>query len=194
MKEKEKLYEKGSLLHYADIAFKDIKKLSKSQKISDKLIAFNLVLFILILGFDISYWLKANPNEPFGFVILLLISMIFSAIVSIAYGTILTLVSNLTTNKIYALRIGVVILFFDLSLALYGTLFNAQFIVNSSAFIIVGQIIIILILGFTNFSVPVKDKIVKTSQLKEILGTLASFATVLNCIISLITITIKYLK
>ncbi|VVB85821.1 Uncharacterised protein [uncultured archaeon] len=106
MVKKRKPYKEDSLAGIADIALNDIKKLSESQQISDKLIAFNLVLFILILGFDISYWLKANPNEPLVFGVFILVSMIFSSIVSIGYNRVLSIISNLTTNKIEALRIG----------------------------------------------------------------------------------------
>lgn len=112
MPEKRKLYEEGSPMHIATIALDNLKKLSESQKISDKLIAFSLVLFILILGLDISYWLGSmsgiTPNEPFLFIIIFAVSMIFSFIGSIGYGAILESVSNLPTNKIEALRIGVI--------------------------------------------------------------------------------------
>ena len=81
MAEKRKPYEEGTLLDIATIALDNLKALSESGKISDKLIAFSLVLFILILGLDISYWLGSmsgiTPNEPFLFVIIFAVSMIF---------------------------------------------------------------------------------------------------------------------
>ena len=74
----------GSLIHIASIAIDKLKTLSESGKISDKLVAFSLVLFILIFGLDISYWLGGmtgiNPNEPFLFVIILAVSMVLSTI------------------------------------------------------------------------------------------------------------------
>ena len=69
MPEKRKPYKDGSLIDIVTIAIDNLKTLSESGKISDKLIAFSLVLFILILGLDISYWLgsmtEITPNEPF---------------------------------------------------------------------------------------------------------------------------------
>lgn len=185
MNKKRKTSKEVSLASLADDALDDIKKLSESQQISDKLIAFNLVLFILILGFDISYWLKANPNEPLVFSVFFLVSMIFSIIISIGYNRVLSIISSLTANKIEALRIGVAIMFIDLSLAITGTLFQNQFIVNSSASIIAVQLIVILVLGFINFQAPTTDRIVKPSQLRETLGDVASIISILSFIIDI---------
>lgn len=195
MPEKRKLYEEGSPMHIATIALDNLKKLSESQKISDKLIAFSLVLFILILGLDISYWLGSmsgiTPNEPFLFIIIFAVSMIFSFIGSIGYGAILESVSNLPTNKIEALRIGVMILFTDLSLAIIGTLFWIQLLVNASAIIVGAPIITILIAGFIGFPAPTEDKTVKPKQLREIFGGLASIITIVNFIIWLCAIAVR---
>ena len=195
MPEKRKSYEEGSLIDIATIAIDNLKTLSESGKISDKLIAFSLVLFILILGLDISYWLGSmtgiTPNEPFLFVIIFAVSMIFSFIGSLGYGAILESVSNLPTNKIAALRIGVMILFTDLSLAIIGTLFWIQLFVNASAIIIGAPIITILIAGFIGFPAPTEDKAVKTNQLREILGDLASVIAIVNFILWLGTMAIR---
>ena len=197
MPEKRKLYVEGSPMHIATIALDNLKKLSESQKISDKLIAFSLVLFILILGLDISYWLGSmsgiTPNEPFLFIIIFTVSMIFSFIGSIGYGAILESVSNLPANKnkIEALRIGVMILFTDLSLAIIGTLFWIQLLVNASAIIVSAPIITILIACFIDFRAPTEDKTVKPKQLREILGSLASIITIVNFIIWLCAIAIR---
>jgi hypothetical protein len=185
MNKKRKPSKEVSLASLADDALNDINKLSDSQQISDKLIAFNLVLFILILGFDISYWLKANPNEPLAFGVFILVSMIFSSIVSIGYNRVLSIISNLTANKIEALRIGVTIMLIDLSLAITGTLFQNQFIVNSSASIILVQMVVILVLGFINFETTTTDRIVKPNQLRETLGDLASIISILSFIIDI---------
>ena len=197
MPEKRKLYEEGSPMHIATIALDNLKKLSESQKISDKLIAFSLVLFILILGLDISYWLGSmsgiTPNEPFLFVIIFAVSMIFSIIGSLGYGAILAIISNLPTNKIETLRVGVMILFTDLSLAIIGTLFWIQLLVNASAIIIGVQLITILIVGFIGFPAPTEDKTVKPNQLREIFGSLASIITIVNFIIWLCAIAIRYM-
>jgi hypothetical protein len=198
MAEKRKPYEEENLLHIATIALDNLKALSESGKISDKLIAFSLVLFIFILGLDISYWLGSmsgiTPNEPFLFVIIFAVSMIFSIIGSIGYGAILAIISNLPdlpTNKIEALRIGVMILFTDLSLATIGTLFWIQLLVNASAIIIGVQLITILIVCFIGFPGPNEDKTVKPNQLREILGDLASIIAIANFILWLGTMAIK---
>ena len=198
MPEKRKLYDEGSPMHIATIALDNLKTLSESGKISDKLIAFSLVLFILILGLDISYWLGnmsgKTPNEPFLFVIIFAVYMIFSIIGSLGYGAILAIISNLPdlpTNKIEALRVGVMILFTDLSLAIIGTLFWIQLLVNASAIIIGAQIITILIIGFIGLPAPTEDKTVNPKQLREILGNLASIITIVNFIIWLCAIAIR---
>jgi len=193
--EKRKPYKEGSLIDIVTIAIDNLKTLSESGKISDKLIAFSLVLFILILGLDISYWLgsmtEITPNEPFLFAIIFAVSMIFSFIGSIGYGAILESVSNLPTSKIEPLRIGVMTLFTDLSLAIIGTLFWIKLLVNASAIILGAPIITILIAGFIGFPAPTEDKTVKPKQLREILGGLASIITIVNFIIWLCAIAIR---
>ena len=196
MPEKRKPYEEGSLslIDIVTIAIDNLKTLSESGKISDKLIAFILVLFILILGLDITYWLGSmtgiTPNEPFLFAIIFAVSMIFSLIGSIGYGAILESVSNLPTNKIEPLRIGVMALFTDLSLAIIGTLYGIKLLVNVSVIILGAPIITILIAGFIGFPAPTEDKTVKPKQLREILGDLASIITIVNFIIWLCAIAI----
>jgi len=195
MTKERELYEEGSVIHIASIALDKLKTLSESGKISDKLIAFSLVLFILILGLDISYWLGGmtgiNPNEPFLFVIILAVSMVFSTIGTLAYGPLLEIASNLTNNKIESLRIGVIILFTDLSIAIIGTLFWIKLLVNVSAIIIGVQLITILIAGFIGSPGPTEDKTVKPSQLREILGDLASVIAIVNFILWLGTMAIR---
>ncbi|NMX21779.1 hypothetical protein C5S30_04985 [ANME-1 cluster archaeon GoMg4] len=197
MVKERKLYEGGSLIDIASIALNRLKTLSESGKISDKLIAFSLVLFILILGLDISYWLGSmsgiNPNEPFLFIVLFAVSMIFSTIGSLAYGPLLEIISNLSNNKIQPLRIGVMILFTDLSIAIIGTLFWIQLLINASAIIIGAQLITILTVGFLGFPEPPEDKTVKPAQLREILGDLASIITIVNFIIWLGTIAVRFI-
>ena len=117
--------------------------------------------------------------------------MIFSFIGSIGYGAILESVSNLPTNKIEPLRIGVMTLFTDLSLAIIGTLFWIKLLVNASAIILGAPIITILIAGFIGFPAPTEDKTVKPKQLREILGGLASIITIVNFIIWLCAIAIR---
>lgn len=198
MPEKRKPYGEGSLIDIASIAIDNLKTLSESGKISDKLIAFSLVLFILIFGLDISYWLGGmtgiTPNEPISFVIIFAVSMIFSIIGSLGYGAILAIISNLPdlpTNKIEALRVGVMILFTDLSLAIIGTLFWIKLLVNASAIILGAPIVTILIAGFIGFPAPTEDKTVKPKQLREILGSLASIITIVNFIMWLCAIAIR---
>jgi len=195
MTKERKLYEEGSLMHIASIALDKLKTLSESGKISDKLVAFSLVLFILIFGLDISYWLGGmtgiNPNEPFLFVIILAVSMIFSTIGTLAYGPLLEIVSNLSNNKIESLRIGVIILFTDLSIAIVGTLFWIKLIVNVSAIIIGVQLITILTVGFIGSPGQTEDKTVKPNQLREILGDLASVIAIVNFILWLGTMAIR---
>lgn len=85
------------------------------------------------------------------------------------------------------------ILFTDLSLAIIGTLFWIQLLVNASAIIVGAPIITILIAGFIGFPAPTEDKTVKPKQLREIFGGLASIITIVNFIIWLCAIAIRYM-
>jgi hypothetical protein len=114
-----------------------------------------------------------------------MVSMIFSSIASLAYAPVLEIISNLTTNKIESLRMGATILFTDLSIALIGTLFSIPLLVNVSAIIIGVQLIIILLGALINLpkETKIEDKIVNPNQLKEILGGVASTITIINFIV-----------
>lgn len=193
---RKKPYSEGSPAHLADLGLDRIKKLSESRKISDKLIAFNSILFVLILGLDISYWLGGDPKEPISFVVILLLSIIFALIISLGYEPILNVISNLTKDKVESLRIGATILFTDLSIALIGVLFRIELLVNISAIIIIFQLFIILLGALIDFSkgVKIEDKNVKPNQLREVLGDLASTITLINFIIWLITITMAFVR
>src|SRR4030095_11783932 len=100
-----KPYQEGSILDFSVKAFSMIKKLSESSLISEKLISFNSLLFVLILGLDISFWLNGGKEISFGYIVILAISMLFSLILSLLYLHLLQILSNFSEKKVDSLRI-----------------------------------------------------------------------------------------
>lgn len=189
------MIEKGSLAYYASKGLKRIRELSESQKISDKLLSLNLLLFVFILGIDIAYSISGPIMDLFIFLVILAISFIFSLIGTLFYYPILRIVSNIASEKkIVALRIGITILFLDLAIAVLGLILNSSLLINISLAIIGLQIIAIPLFGFLVPKQVTEDKEVRPSQLRVTLGDIPAICAIIGFIIDIITLAFRILK
>jgi len=195
----EKLYEEGSLAYYASIAIKRIKKLSESGKISDKLLAYNVLLFILVVGLAITYHFKVSLNIPWptgmDFIslgILASISFILSSIVSLGYAPVLEIVSNIsgdkTKNKIEPLRMSILVLLIALNLALIGLIYGISLLVNLSLGLVGLQLIMIPISSLFPLKTTIEDKEVEANQIWEVLGKINIIIGIVSFVIQIIAI------
>jgi len=181
------------LAYYASIAIKRIKKLSESGKISDKLLAFNALLFIFVLTLVLTYYFKASLNISWPFEmdviatgILLVISFIFSSIVSLGYTPVLEIFSNISKNKIESLRISILILLIALNLVSIGLIYNIRLLVNLSLVLVGLQLIMIPTISLFPLKTRIEDKEVEATQIWEILGKVNIIVGIVSFILQII--------
>lgn len=130
MARKEKSDEEVSLEQLAKMALERIVKLSQSQIMSEKLQSLNILLFVFILTLSITYYLGGASTAELSLLFIGAISFVFALVVSLAYGPVLSIVSNVPTNKIESLRIAITLLFIALTLGVAALTFDVRLLAN----------------------------------------------------------------
>lgn len=175
-KKDNKPYEEGSpaefIVGLLSLSWNKIKPLTESQLISDKLLAFHIIIFTMISGTVITHlWLSGDSFFSLGGLLILFISFVIAFIVSNLYGKLMELLVNLVINKINAIRISSVILLSGVPLAAGGLFFNFVVLTKIALGIIAIQLLFILFSNLFNFSTSdVKNKGSSTSSFKDAVG------------------------
>lgn len=187
-----KPYEEGSILDFAVRGFSKIQKLSKSSLISEKLSAINMLLYLLILGIIISYFLGGYSADMLMLLIFLAFSLLLSCISLLLYAPVLEVVVNISRNKIEGLRVSILILFIDLSIALVGLLFSNELLIKIAGGILGIQLFLIIVFSFISLTnVAIEDKKVKPSKIWDSLGKIAIITGIASFIFDIILILLK---
>lgn len=176
---------------YAQKSFELILSLSTSEEISDVLLGFNAVLFIILFALGGAYLLEPPSVSEIGFGIILILAGILGFAVSILYIAFMELISNFAQDKVQALRTGVTTLFVDLTLMIAGVLFSNNFLVTTALEVIALQVLLVLISGFLKVGIAVPDRIVAAGQFKQVLGDLSSLITVIQFVAWLVLLVVK---
>lgn len=159
--------------------------LSRSQLISEKLQSLNILLFTFIIAVSITFYLGGTANEDLAFLAVLAVSYIISLIVSIAYGYILEIGTNISAYKIESLRIGIIILFTSLSLSISALIFNNILINNISLGLILIQLLIIPFSSVFTFNEVIEDKEIESSQLWNALGKISMIIGIISFVVDI---------
>ncbi len=187
-----KSYEEGSIADLASQGFSKIQKLSKSSLITEKLSAINMILYLLILGIGITFYLTNNSSDVLALMIIFALSLLFSSISLLIYGPILEVVVNLSKNKVEGLRISIIILFIDLTLAIAALLYRNELLIKIALGLIGIQLIISIIGSFISIpNGPIEDKKIKPSQIWNSLGKISIIVGLISFIIDIIMILLK---
>ena len=189
-----KPYKEGSIVDLAAEGFSKIKTLAKSSSISDKLSAINMLLWVLILGIIISFFLGGYLENMFVFIIIFAVSLLLSCISLLLYApfleTILGIIEN--KNKVAGLRISINILVIDLTIALAGLLFKNDFLIKIAGGILALQIILLLLGSYAVIpSERTRDNNVNSSQLWKTLGKVSIIITLISFTINIVLILIN---
>jgi hypothetical protein len=191
---KQKLYEQGSLMHYAVIGFSNIKKLSESSLISEKLLGLSSVMFVLIMAANITGWLNTFELFSFSGIVIFLLSVGFAFAISVLYSPLLNLIANFSANKIESVRIGLIVLFAGLPVAVIGLLYKLALLTKISMILIGLQLVIILLGSIVRYAkAPVQDVNVATADLWKVIGRVSNICGILSFMITLVTLIVKYL-
>jgi len=185
---------KSDEINLGELAKKGLDKilrLSQSQLISEKLQSLNILLVVFILTVIITHFLIGSTTNGLTLGIFLVVSFIFGLIISLGYAPILSIVTNVSSNKIESLRIGIIILFICLTLGVAALSFNSQLIAMTSLGLVGLQIVIIPISSLLIPKISTEDKKVDLSQLWIALGKLSSIAGLISFAVDLILILMK---
>jgi len=187
---KGKMYEEGSIMHYAAIGFENIKNLSESSLISEKLLGLNSIMFVLVMTINISSWFRGSSEMlSIEYLIFFLLSLLISFIISIVYSPILSVVSNFSTNKVKSLQVGLTVLFVSLPLAVAGIALG-QVILTKVSFITIGfQIVLILFSSaFPLLGGEIPDITVAPSQIWMVIDKVSAICGILSFLVSILLI------
>ncbi len=143
---REKTYEEGSVADFAHKAVNKIQTYANSDDPSDNLIGLNALLFVFVTGFVIASWLSsANTIFSITFLIVLVIGLVFSAVLSLAYLPLMEAVSSFGSKTLNGLRLAILLEFFSFTSVFAGLLFQIQALVSVAFVLIVVQLFVPLI-------------------------------------------------
>lgn len=174
-----------SITDLAKRGLERIVKLSQSQSISEKLQSFNILLFVFILTISITYYLAGASTTELSFLFVLGFSFVIALIASLGYGPILSVVSNISTNKIESLRVGITVLFVALTSGVAALTFDVKLLANLSLVLTGLQLIIIPISGFLFPKFSVEDRKIDLSQLWVALGRISCIVGIISFIMDI---------
>ncbi len=191
-----RFYAKGSPLHALSISLDKIKKLSESDLVSEKLLAFNTILFVLSAGIIISHlWINGDNLLSLTGFLVVLVSLCVSFIVSILYTKLLEVLVNLQVDKIGSLRVSSIVLLIGLPVASAGLFFNELLLTKIAIGIIVLQFMALLLGTLISFSrEKIPDKKVEARSFREVIGDFAGILTIINFPLNIILFVIAVVK
>ncbi|NQZ84991.1 MAG: hypothetical protein HRU03_04695 [Nanoarchaeales archaeon] len=187
MVKKNNYVEKGSYAALALDGFNLIKKLSNSSSMSEKLIGLNSLLVVILVSNAIFYYLNNTFGDGsiFMFILSFVTCLIFGFISTVVYSPILKVCFNFSNKNKNSIRLGIVFLFISIPIAVYGSFFDFEKLINISLGFILIQLVLISLSG-SLLSDDVKDKLVKDNSFENILGKYGSLASIISLIISII--------
>ncbi|PLW79678.1 hypothetical protein C0585_06815 [Candidatus Woesearchaeota archaeon] len=187
---KKKSYEEGSIADFAAQGLKNIKKLSGSSLMSEKLVGLSTFLFSLVFTFSFGKWL-IQPEQLYEIssVVILILGLMIGLGLSSGYSFILLAISDFAKDKIQSLRLGIVFLFISIPLSIAGLALNSNFFIASSWILIVVQLALILLSFFFSFSSQsIPDIKVNASGIWKSIGRAGSIASILGLVLAVLVI------
>ena len=173
-----KSYDEGSLMDLAVKGLNPIKELLEDGKPLSRLLALNIILVFISLGVIIAFLLNTNFND-FAGIVMLLLSFLFSAIITGAYSFFVNLL--IKSYKAKAIRGAIFLLFIAVPLAVLGLAYNLKVAINSSLAILFFQLIFMIVASLLFTEEKIEEE-------KGIWGILGKTNTILGLISSIITI------
>lgn len=180
-----------SLLDYAKRGLDSIGELSKSQKTSEKLQSVDNLLFVLIATVYLSFFLGGSTMNGLSLAVIGVGCLIVSFIAVNGYVELLSIVVNVSPNKIETLRIGITMLFISLAIGVAALVFDNSFLGNLSLGLLGLQLVVMLTSGFFLPRTPVEDKEIERNQVWDALGKISSITGIISLIIDVVLPLIK---
>lgn len=180
-------------MHYAVVGFQNIKKLSESALISEKLLGLNTLVYVLIMAVLISSFLgKTTEIFSLEFLIFFGLGILFALISSLIYSPIIEVVANFSEDKVGALRIGLVTLFVALPTAVAGLVFQKPFVIKIALAVVGLQILLILFGSVIKYSKETtKDVKVGASDLWKVIDKFGAISSIISFLITILLLIFK---
>jgi hypothetical protein len=191
-RKKKPMYEDGSLAHLADLAFSKITNYADSNDPRDKLLGFNILIFILVIGLAISSWLYKKPiGFSIDYLFLLVISIILAAGVGFGYSFLLETVSKFSKG-LKPLSYAITLEFISLSVILAGLLFSQSYLIKIGVGLIGLQLLFVLFGGFISIT-NVDTEIITNRDIWGLLGKTATLITIGTFIVDIVMLMFKFI-
>jgi hypothetical protein len=189
---KKKQYEDGSIMYWAVQGFSNIKKLSESGLISEKLLGLNTLVFSVLLAILFAGNL-GDPSELFSlsFGLIFLLSFAFGLGLSNIYSPILSVIAGFSKDKVESLRIGLVVLFIAVPIAVAGLIYQVDILTQISVWAIIVQLVLVMTGAVFQFSKQIEmDVNVNPKQVRVVLHDVAAVLGILSFIITAILLVV----
>jgi hypothetical protein len=180
--------EEISLAKLAKDGLDRILKLSQSQLISEKLQSFNILLVTFILAVVITHFLIGSTGTSLTVAIFLVFSFILALILSLGYGPVLSIVTNVSSNKVEGLRAGAIILFISLTCAVASLTFDVELLAQLSLVLIGVQLVLIPLSSIIFPKSSILDKKVEPNQLWTAMGRIETIVGLISFVLDIILI------
>jgi len=172
--------------------FSKVKKYAKSKDIVDKLLGFNILALILVLGLAISDWLYNNPvTFSLDYIVILAVSIVLAAVLAYFYSFILEPIVDLANRNINGLRLSVIIQFIALTVVLGGLLFNLTILTNIGVGLLGIQILSLFFGGFIKITDEKSELTEDKPKIWQMLGKVGTLITIGTFVVNIILFIIK---
>jgi len=139
-----------------------------------------------------THFLIGSSTDGLAIAIFLVGSFLFALIASLVYGPVLSIVSNVSSDNVESLRVGITILFISLTFGVAALTLNNGLLAKLTLGLIGLQLIIIPISSLLVPRISTKDKEVDLSQLWTALGKLSSIVGLISFAVDVVLILMKY--
>lgn len=180
-------YEEGSLLHYAALSLDTIRKLSRSDLISQKLLALNILLAIVLGSLFITHLFVPDAVVfSLDFLIFFTLSLLLSFIAGIVYANILEILANAAKSRIGPLRLSVIMLLVAFPIAIGGLSFHVSVLIGIALGILVFQLFVILSGALIDFpALGAEDRKIESGRLRIVLGEVGSVTSIVGLVLTI---------
>lgn len=186
--------EEGSLADMADSFLKKVIKLAKSNDPSERILAFNAFLAVLVLAFSMSFGFIKDFKEMLSVILLFVVFTLLAAVVAIGYLKLLTAIKTMVHGDYFALKFGTALVWLAVMFSGLGFFFSIRGFIVAAVSLLLGQLLIVLFLGYLKIPVEQKAKERPSSfsgwgllnRIDLILGIISSLITIGGLIISLV--------
>jgi hypothetical protein len=124
----------------------------------------------------------------FSLAVVAVVCFVLSLIGVLGYGPLISIVSNISGNKIGPLRLGIMMLFISLTFGVAGLTFNNDFLGKLSLGLMGLQIILIPISSLFVSETSIVDRETKPLQIWDTLGRISSITGIIGFIIDIVLI------